>query len=102
MKLAPDTTFVTRHVEVEAAAGGPLGSGGLLHVIGSRSDAARLATIIAVLRTRDVPQMIARYVGPGSLQGEAFDAAGVPRTEMLIGEDAQSDVERTAHALAAA
>lgn len=102
MKLAPDTTFVTRHVEVEAAAGGPLGSGGLLHVIGSRSDAARLATIIAVLRTRDVPQMIARYVGPGSLQGEAFDAAGVPRTETLIGEDAQTDVERTAHALTAA
>lgn len=102
MKLASDNTFLTRHVEVGVPAGGAPITGGVLHAVGSRSEAVRLASVVASLKARGVPQAIARLAGPGTLGGEVLDRDGLPRTEDLVDDGSETDVERTARALAAA
>jgi UDP-N-acetylglucosamine 2-epimerase (non-hydrolysing) len=102
MKLASDHTIVTRHVEVGVPAGGALVTGGVLHAVGSRSEAVRLAMVVTALRARGIPQAVARLVGPEGSSAEVFNRDGLPRTEDLVQAGGSTDVERTAHALAAA
>ena len=58
--------------------------------------------VVASLSARGVPQTVARLTGPGALGGEVFDRDGLPRTEALVDGGTETDVERTARALAAA
>lgn len=102
MKLASDNTILTRHVEVGVPAGSAPTTGGVLHAVGSRSEAVRLAAVVASLNARGVPQTVARLIGPGALGGEVLDRDGLPRTEALVDGGTETDVERTARALAAA
>jgi len=74
----------------------------VLHAVGSRSEAVRLAAVAASLNARGVPQTVARLIGPGALGGEVLDRDGLPRTEALVDGGTETDVERTARALAAA
>jgi UDP-N-acetylglucosamine 2-epimerase (non-hydrolysing) len=102
MKLASDNTILTRHVDVGVPVGGAVITGGVLHAVGSRSEAVRLATVVASLKARGIPQTVARLTGPGADGGQVLDHDGLPRTEALVDAGAESDVERTARALAAA
>jgi UDP-N-acetylglucosamine 2-epimerase (non-hydrolysing) len=91
-----------RHFEVTAPAGTTLADRGVLYAVGSRSDAARLATVLSGLKARGVPQAIALVTSAGGGPVDVFDEDHVPNTELLVGPNVESDVERTAHALAAA
>jgi UDP-N-acetylglucosamine 2-epimerase (non-hydrolysing) len=102
MKLATDHTIVTRHVEVGVPAGGAFVTGGVLHAVGSRSEAVRLASVVTSLRARGIPQAVARLVGPQGASGDVFTRDGLPRTEDLVQAGQRTDIERTAQALAAA
>jgi UDP-N-acetylglucosamine 2-epimerase (non-hydrolysing) len=104
MNIAPENSvaFLTRHVTGRSArAGSPL-AGPVLHAIGSRSEAVRLASIVAALRAGGVPQVVSRLVGPDGQDGDVFDEAGIPRTIGLVDTEPANQVQRTARALAAA
>jgi UDP-N-acetylglucosamine 2-epimerase (non-hydrolysing) len=102
MKLAPETRFVMRHVGVGGPPGGAPATGGVLHAVGSRSEAVRLASVVAALRANRVPQAVARLTTPSTIAGEVFDPAGLPRTEALVEYAPETDVQRAAQALPAA
>jgi UDP-N-acetylglucosamine 2-epimerase (non-hydrolysing) len=102
MKLAPEIRFVTRHVPAGVPAGGAPVTGGVLHAIGSRSEAVRLASVVTALRGSGIAQTVARLTTSATISGEVFDAAGVPRTESLVEFGPESDVQRAAFALPAA
>src|SRR3954454_24805382 len=102
MKLAPETRFVMRHVGVGGSPGGATATGGVLHAVGSRSEAVRLASVVAALRSSGVPQAVARLTTPSTVAGEVFDLAGLPRTETLVEHVGETDVQRAAQALPAA
>jgi UDP-N-acetylglucosamine 2-epimerase (non-hydrolysing) len=102
MNLASDHTIVTRHVELDVPPGDAHMTGGVLHAVSSRSDAVRLAMVVAALRTRGIPQALARLTGPRTRGVDVFDRNGLPRTEALVEAGPWTDLERTAQALAAA
>jgi UDP-N-acetylglucosamine 2-epimerase (non-hydrolysing) len=102
MKLAPETRFVMRHVGLGGPAGGAPATGGVLHAVGSRSEAVRLASVVTALRAEGVPQAVARLTTPATIAGEVFDPAGRPRTEFLVEHAPETDVQKAAQALPAA
>jgi UDP-N-acetylglucosamine 2-epimerase (non-hydrolysing) len=100
IELENSVRIVTRRV---GAAPGPASlaaaSGTVLHVVGSRSDAVRLAPVVSALTGHRVPQAVARLVGG---DGDVFDTTGLPRTNSLLDDGMTRPVgELTAHALAA-
>jgi UDP-N-acetylglucosamine 2-epimerase (non-hydrolysing) len=104
MKTAPENSvaFLTHQVTAGPAASGPRPGGPVLHAIGSRSEAVRLAPVVAALAAAGLPQAVSRLVGPDGADSDVFDPAGLPRTEALIDYEPTSQVQRTARALAAA
>lgn len=90
--------ILTQRVEDDVA---PTG-GTILHAIGSRSEAVRLAPVITALRLKGARQSIARLVGLESLDVDVFDEHGLPRTESLVDYAEGSEVQHTARALTAA
>jgi UDP-N-acetylglucosamine 2-epimerase (non-hydrolysing) len=104
MNIAPENSvaFLTRHVKGRSVRASSLLAGPVLHAIGSRSEAVRLASVVAALRASGVPQVVSRLVGPDGQEGDVFDATGVPRTGALVDSEPSSRVQRTARALAAA
>jgi UDP-N-acetylglucosamine 2-epimerase (non-hydrolysing) len=102
MKLVPETRFVMRHVGLGGPAGGAPATGGVLHAVGSRSEAVRLASVVGALRAEGVPQAVARLTTPATIEGEVFDPSGRPRTEWLVEHAPETDVQRAAQALPAA
>jgi UDP-N-acetylglucosamine 2-epimerase (non-hydrolysing) len=93
---------LTRHSDVTAPAETPLAHRGVLHAVGSRSDAARLATVLTGLRARGVPQVTALATSASSRPVDVYDEDGVPNTDVLVGPALDTDVQRTARTLAAA
>jgi UDP-N-acetylglucosamine 2-epimerase (non-hydrolysing) len=93
---------LTRHVAVTAPPGTSLAHRGVLHAVGSRSDAVHLATVLVGLRARGVPQVTAIATSAGARSAEAFDADFIPNTELLVGAALETDVQRTANTLSAA
>jgi UDP-N-acetylglucosamine 2-epimerase (non-hydrolysing) len=100
--LENSVTFTTRRVGDSTPAGGAAGSGTVMHAVGSRAEVVRLASVVSALRTRGVPQILAWPTEPDVVAGDILDGDGVPRTEALVELLRQSDVRRTAEALAAA
>jgi UDP-N-acetylglucosamine 2-epimerase (non-hydrolysing) len=101
MSLAPETTvrILTRHLDGGTPA---TTTGGVLHVVGSRSEAVRLAPLVTALRIAGVPQAVARLAGPEGINDGVLDEHGLPRTEHLVEPSRGTEVERTAQALTAA
>jgi UDP-N-acetylglucosamine 2-epimerase (non-hydrolysing) len=100
MNLLPQISahFVTRPVGARSAGHS---RGAVLHAIGSRSDAVRLAPLIAALQTSGVPQAVARPAIANGADLDVYDAAGLPLTEALVDPSTDSPSERTARSLAA-
>jgi UDP-N-acetylglucosamine 2-epimerase (non-hydrolysing) len=94
--MTDSVRFLTRRID---PARDGAGSGAVLHAIGSRSEAVRLAAVVDALRSAGVPQEVASLQ---SADGDVFDFTGVPRTEALVMPSGATDVQRTAVALAAA
>jgi UDP-N-acetylglucosamine 2-epimerase (non-hydrolysing) len=90
--------IVTERVEHAGHAAG----GVILHAIGSRSEAVRLAPVIAALSAKGAAQMIARLVGDESVEIAVLDGDGRPNTTALVDHPSTSEVQHTARALAAA
>jgi UDP-N-acetylglucosamine 2-epimerase (non-hydrolysing) len=93
---------LTRHFDLAEPHGPTTARGGVLHAVGSRSDAARLATVLTGLRERGIPQTTALATSAGGRPVEVYDADCVPNTQALVGPALETDVERTARTLAAA
>ncbi|WP_157592258.1 UDP-N-acetyl glucosamine 2-epimerase [Solirubrobacter soli] len=89
--------FTQRVEDTDRPAGGAI-----LHAIGSRSEAVRLAPVIAALRAKGIRQTIARLVGPQGADVDVLDADGRPDTKALVDHPQGSEVQHTARALAAA
>jgi len=104
MTIAPDQTFPfqARRIEVSSADGGPTPANALLHIVGTRSEAVRIAPLVSALRTQSLPQAIARVLGQDALEGETLGSGDIPRTELFIDAPRDTDVQRTAGILAAA
>jgi UDP-N-acetylglucosamine 2-epimerase (non-hydrolysing) len=94
--------YPTRQVDVDVQDCGEFAPGGVLHAVGSRSEAVRLATVVSALREQGVPQAVARVIASDDPPGDVYDARGIPCTEALVASVAESDSERTARVLAAA
>jgi UDP-N-acetylglucosamine 2-epimerase (non-hydrolysing) len=77
--------------------------GSVLYVVGSRSDAVRLAPVIMALRSAYAPQLIASVASDDDRVAppEVIDAAGLPLTRGLVDPSTGSPSERTARTLAA-
>jgi len=95
-------THPAQHEKVYVQIGGAVAPGALLHVVGSRSAAVRLATVVSALRSHHLPQAIAHVNAAGRGLEEIFDQDGVPRTQALVSEWLDSESGRTARVLEAA
>src|SRR3954452_14470237 len=104
MNIAPENSvsFLTRRVSNRSVTAGSSPGGPVLHAIGSRSEAVRLASVVWALGSAGVPQVVSRLVGPSSQEDDVFDGAGIPRTVTLVDVHATGRVQHTARALAAA
>jgi UDP-N-acetylglucosamine 2-epimerase (non-hydrolysing) len=94
--------ILTRDVHASPDGRSATARGGVLHAIGSRSEAVRLAPVVTALQAAGIRQSLATLVGPTGDRLEALNPDGVPRTEVLTDAAPESDVQRTARALAAA
>ena len=104
MNIAWDNSVIhlSRQVDVTATSGTSPIHGGVLHAIGSRSDAARLASVHTGLRARGVAQSVALVTSADGGPVAVFDADDVPNSVALVGSQLDQDVRSTAHALAVA
>jgi UDP-N-acetylglucosamine 2-epimerase (non-hydrolysing) len=102
MNIAPESSvrFMTRPVG-QGPAPGEARRGVVLHTVGSRSDAVRLAPVIAALGATGVAQAVARPVAGDGDAPLVFDPAGLPLTERLVDPTTDSPSERTARTLSA-
>jgi len=104
MNIASENSvsFLTRRVSNRPATAGSSLGGPVLHAIGSRSEAVRLASVVSALGSAGVPQMVSRLVGQSGQDDDVFDGAGIPRTATLVDVHTSGRVQQTARALAAA
>ncbi len=75
------------------------GRGTVLHPIGSRAEAVRLASVVSALAGAGVPQVVSRLVGADGEPEDVYDGTGVPRTEALVDIEPSRRAQRTALSL---
>jgi UDP-N-acetylglucosamine 2-epimerase (non-hydrolysing) len=105
MTTAPETsvTILTRTVQARTTKlAGRFPAASILHAIGSRSEAVRLAPVVTALHGAGAHQRIARLLPSGRPDEEILDEAGMPRTELLVDARSGTDIQRAAYALAVA
>ncbi|MDA0180299.1 UDP-N-acetyl glucosamine 2-epimerase [Solirubrobacter phytolaccae] len=104
MSITPEPNVASplRPIQVEPVTDGLPAVGGIIHAVGSRSEAVRIATVLMALKARGVPQAVARLAGPVDAPGHAFAPDGMPRTAGLVDQRPETEIQRTARALSEA